>query len=137
MIAETVADLKREEGWSPTPYEDSLGFLTIGYGFLIDANKGGKLPQEVGDFWLEHLVKRTRAELDQRLPWLQSQPEDVQRALIQMAYQLGVDGVCRFTQMLDALKASDRKRAANEALDSLWARQTPDRARRVAKLIGG
>lgn len=54
-----------------------------------------------------------------------------------MAYQLGVSGVLRFRKMLEALRAGDREKAAEEALDSAWATQTPERAQRVARLIRG
>jgi lysozyme len=50
---------------------------------------------------------------------------------------MGVSGVLKFKGMLEALKAGKRELAANEALDSLWARQTPERARRVAEQIRG
>lgn len=136
-LARCVADLKREEGWRAEPYKDHLGFWTIGWGFLIDARKPVSLPQEVGDFWLEHLVRDLTQRLDDALPWLLGQPEGVRRALVQMAYQMGMGGVLGFPKMLAALKAGDRNLAANEALDSTWARQTPERARRVANLIRG
>src|SRR5690606_29536448 len=83
-----LSDLRRDEGWQESAYEDSLGFLTIGYGFLIDARKGGYLPREIGDKWLEHAAGKRWNALVDRLPWLLSQPEPVQRALANMAYQL-------------------------------------------------
>ena len=52
-----------------------------------------------------------------------------------MAYQMGVPGLLRFKKMLSALEAGDWKTAEKEALDSLWARQTPRRAREVASLL--
>ena len=54
-----------------------------------------------------------------------------------MAYQLGVNGVGNFSKMLNALESGDRETAAIEALDSKWATQTPERAERVANMIGG
>lgn len=137
MIETIVADLKADEGWRPEPYQDHLGFWTIGYGFLIDARKSVSLPPTVGEFWLEYLVTERQKALDAALPWLADQPEAVRRALVNMAYQLGVSGVLNFRKMLDALKAGNRTLAANEALDSRWARQTPARARRVALRIRG
>jgi lysozyme len=128
-LAKVVADLKREEGWRAEPYEDHLGFWTIGYGFLIDRRKPVRLPESVGELWLEELVQERQRALDDALPWL--------LALTNMAYQMGVSGVLKFKGMLDALKAGKRELAANEALDSLWAKQTPERARRVAAQIRG
>lgn len=39
--------LIRDEGNVPYAYSDSLGYLTIGVGFLIDKRKGGRLPEAV------------------------------------------------------------------------------------------
>lgn len=129
--------LKVEEGWLAHVYPDSLGFATIGYGFLVDSRRGAGLPKVVADSWLDYLVKEVRRELDQKLPWLQSQPNDVQDALVLIGYQLGVSGVLGFSQMLASLQIGDREGAATHALDSKWATQTPDRAKRVAAMIRG
>ncbi len=137
MIEELIADLKRDEGWRASAYKDHLGFLTIGWGFLIDARRGGVLPEPIADAWLTHAASVRWNQLLNLHPWLQSQPDDIQRALGNMAYQLGVAGVGRFKNMLAALEANDRQAAAREALDSTWAHQTPERAKRVAILIRG
>ncbi len=55
--------------------------------------------------------------------------------LISMAYQLGVDGLSLFRGMLSAITQGDFNGAANAMLDSLWARQTPGRARRHAEVM--
>jgi len=52
-----------------------------------------------------------------------------------MAFQLGVNGLLQFEDMLGALKHGLYKRAADAALNSLWAEQTPNRAREVATMI--
>jgi lysozyme len=137
VIDDLVADLKREEGWRPDLYKDHLGFWTIGYGFLVDPEKGGGLPLEIGEYWLRYEVDRRVAALSARWTAFDEQPPPVQRALGQMAYQLGVNGTLAFRKMLAALEQGDRITAAREALDSNWARQTPERARRVAQLIRG
>lgn len=130
-------DLKRDEGWRPHVYLDHLGYQTIGYGFLVDTRRGGGLPQPVAEHWLAYMVDRVEESLDARIPWWRSQPDDVQRALVNMAYQMGVNGLLNFRRMLAALQAGDRAGAAREALDSTWSRQTPERARRVTALIRG
>jgi lysozyme len=137
VIERILQDLQIDEGWRDTPYRDPLGYWTIGYGFLIDHRKPVHLPKPVGDFWLEYLVEGTWYELVDRIPWIVDQPPSVQRALGNMAYQLGVYGLLRFALMLEALKLGDRDRAADECLDSTYARQTPERARRVAAWIRG
>jgi lysozyme len=135
MIPQLISDLKSDEGWRPYAYKDSEGLLTIGYGFLVDPAKGVGLPRHIGDMWLTHAVQERASELFDRIPWLEDQPEEVQRALCNMAYQLGVYGVLKFRKMLYALEHGDRAEAAIHALDSLWAKQTPERAERIAALI--
>jgi len=130
-------DLKQDEGWEPSAYQDSLGYWTIGYGFLIDKAKGGEIPLEVAEFWLEYEAGEKWNAFVSRHPWVISQPEDVQRALANMSYQMGVGGVSKFENMIAALKAGDREKAALEAMNSTWADQTPNRALRVSSMLRG
>lgn len=129
--------LRSDEGWRPFAYSDSENFLTIGYGFLIDARKGVGLPRPVAEFWLRYAVNERLAELQRLWPTFANQPTDVKLAIGNMAYQLGPAGVLKFKRMLAALEAGDRQTAAEEALESTWAKQTPARAARVAAQIRG
>lgn len=137
MLDDLIADLKRDEGWRSYAYQDSHPekYWTIGYGFLVDERKGGGLPKEIGEQWLRLVVADKWAELTARAPWVMDQPQDVQRALANMSYQLGVNGLLRFKNMISALRHGNRAEAAAHALDSAWARQTPSRAIRVTDLI--
>ncbi len=137
MIDELLYDLKQDEGWKPYAYKDSEGYWTIGYGFLIDEAKGGELPKEIGEAWLKLAAETRWNHLIREIPWITDQPDDVQRALGSMAYQMGVEGVLRFKNMLAALQENDRQKASEEALDSRWSKQTPNRAKRVSDLIRG
>ena len=137
MIDELLDDLKSDEGWRPYVYDDHLGFATIGYGFLVDARKGAGLPKPVAEYWLRYIVSERVTELQRRWPPFDKQPKDVQRALLNMSYQLGLGGLMNFQKMLTALAQGDRATAALHALDSEWARQTPARARRVVTLMRG
>lgn len=128
-------EIDRDEGNVPYAYQDHLGYWTIGRGFLIDKEKGGRLPDEVNDFWLAHIIKGREAELDRRIPWWRQLSDARQRALLNVSYQLGVAGLLGFPAMLRALQAGRNEEAADEAMDSLWARQTPARAARIAEMI--
>jgi lysozyme len=139
-----MADIKADEGWLPYGYDDRTsepvkcsGWLTIGYGFLIDSRKGVGLPRPVAEFWLRYAVNERIEELERRWPAFKDQHADVQRALGNMVYQLGVSGVLKFTDMLNCLERNERAQAAANALQSIWATQTPKRARKVAALIRG
>jgi lysozyme len=139
-----LADIKADEGWLPYGYDDRTsepvacsGWLTIGYGFLIDSRKGVGLPRPVAEFWLRYAVNERVEELQRRWHAFKDQPEAVQLALANMAYQMGVSGVLKFSDMLAALERGERAAAATHALQSIWATQTPKRAKKVAALIRG
>lgn len=139
-----LADIKQDEGFLPYGYDDRTGepvkcsgWLTIGYGFLIDSRKGVGLPRPVAEFWLRYAVNERVEELQRRWPAFKDQPEDVQLAVANMAYQMGVSGVLKFSDMLNALERGERSLAATHALQSIWATQTPRRARKVAAMIRG
>ena len=48
-----------------------------------------------------------------------------------MAYQMGVNGVMGFRKMLGAIVNGNYRLAAQEGMDSRWANQTPNRAKRL------
>jgi lysozyme len=128
-------DLIRDEGWVPHVYDDHLGFATLGFGFLVDQRRGGGIPRDVAEYWLDKIIANNRAELTRDYPWFAASPEPVRRALENMRYQLGRSGLANFRRMLSALQAGQYAEAARQALDSKWAAQTPARAQRIAALI--
>lgn len=128
-------ELKADEGWVPHAYPDHLGFWTIGYGFLIDERRNGRLPGPVAEFWLRWEIDRIQDELARRLPWFAAAPEPARRALTNMAYQLGTNGLLNFRRTLAHCADGGWEAAADEALRSRWAEQTPNRAKRVTDLI--
>lgn len=128
-------EIDRDEGNVPYAYQDHLGFWTIGRGFLIDKAKGGRLPDKVNDYWLGCILDDREQELDRAIPWWRQLSDRRQRALLNMAYQLGTSGLLAFTGMLSAMQASRFEEAADEAMDSRWAKQTPERAARISEMI--
>ncbi len=137
MLDRAVTALQVEEGWVPHVYKDHKGIDSIGFGFRVDA-KGG-MPREVGEFWLSWKLNEIVAGLESRWKPFREQPEDVQLALVLMAYQMGLAGLFGFHLMIGALERGDRETAAINALDSEWHRDEKTRARaeRVADLIRG
>lgn len=129
-------ELEEDEGRVPYAYQDHKGYWTAGVGFLIDKEKGGRIPEPVIDFWLQYLVEEREKQLDQYIPWWRKLSDARQRALIQMSYQLGVSGLLGFPRMLKALQEGNWGEAYRQALDSKWAKtDTPKRAQRVAALF--
>jgi lysozyme len=137
MTDELLAVLRDEEGWRAHPYPDHLGYLTIGYGFLLEKERGGGLPKPVAEFWLRYAVNERIEAFRKLWPSFDDQPADIKRALSLMAYQMGAEGLFKFKRMLAALQVGYRDVAADELLDSEFAKQTPARVKRLEKLIRG
>lgn len=135
-IARVCEDLEADEGFRSTVYRDSEGYWTVGFGICVDDRVAGAgLTEDEARSILNKRVRRTYFDIHRAIPYIDDLPEPVQRAMVNMAYQLGVKGLLQFKKMLLALDVRDYAMAAEEALDSKWAQQTPNRAKRIADLI--
>lgn len=130
--AALIADLKRDEGCVLHAYFDTENLITVGVGRLLDKKRGGGISMEEAEYLLSNDIDRVCKELDGRIPWWRGLTEPQQRSLCSMTFQLGIGGVLKFRSMLKALQDGNGLEAEKHALDSLWAKQTPERAKRVA-----
>jgi lysozyme len=135
MNLRLVEQLRRDEGEKLHAYEDHLGFLTIGVGRLIDVRRGGGITREESAYLLANDIRRVDADLRRRYAWFAELDEVRQAALVNMAFQLGPGGLAAFRKMLTAVRLGKWEEARAHALDSLWAKQTPNRAKRVARQL--
>ena len=62
-------------------------------------------------------------------------PEEVQDVVIECCYQLGVSGFSNFKKTLRYLEQHELEKAAVEMLDSKWAKQTPNRAKKLSDIV--
>jgi lysozyme len=127
-----AADLVGHEDFRSKPYRDTQGYLTIGYGRNLDT-RGITEPE--GAILRDNDINTAMLELSRYAPSWTTHPESVQRALINMAFNLGTLGLMKFERMWHHLDRRQYDRAATEALDSLWARQVGHRASDVANWI--
>jgi lysozyme len=125
--------LKRDEGFKLTAYQDHLGYWTIGVGRLIDIRKGGGITAEEAEFLLANDIQRRTKDLSISLPWFDELDEVRKGVLVNMAFQLGTNGLLNFKKTLESVRRGHYVAAANEMLQSKWADQTPMRAERLAK----
>jgi len=135
MKTKLTAQLRRDEGEVLYAYQDSLSYLTIGVGRLIDKRKGGGITHEESDYLLSNDIDKREAELLRRAPWMANLDAARFGALVNIAFQMGVDGLLGFTNTLALLRAGDYPGAAAGMLKSKWAGQTPERAQRIAQQI--
>jgi lysozyme len=130
-----VRDLiARHEGREPSAYTDSLGFLTIGVGHLIDKRKGGRLPDHIIDELLDIDIDEHSKELFSELPWVNQLDEVRQAVLVDMHFNLR-NGLLNFKRMLAAVQKGEWAIAASEMHASQWAQQVGMRAVRLAGMM--
>lgn len=124
-----IEQIKLHEGLRLMPYKCSEGFLTIGYGRNIQTR--GISPDEAEEMLLNDVsdVEESLA----RHSLLGKEHSDPRRAvIINMAFQLGINGLFKFKKTLEAYKKCEYELAAKEMLDSLWAKQTTSRAKALS-----
>lgn len=132
MKAELTKQLRRDEGEVLHVYNDSLGYATIGVGRLIDKRKGGGITPEESAYLLSNDIDKREAELLRRAPWMANLDPVRFGALLNMAFQMGVDGLLGFRNTLAMVRDGDYSGAAAGMLESTWAKQTPERAKRIS-----
>lgn len=127
-----VAQLKRDEGTVLHAYQDHLGYWTIGTGRLIDIRGGGITPEEA-EYLLSNDIDTRFAQLSKRIPWFDTLSSARQGVLMNMAFQLGIGGLLAFKNTLRLVEVGDYTGASREMLNSAWAKQTPERAKRLSE----
>ena len=131
-LQEIVDDIKRHEGFEPKVYECSEGYDTIGYGFAI---KDLIIDRDVADLILMKKLHVLLQRIIVAFPWFKSIDEIAKKVVINMCYQLGLRGFSKFKQTIYYLETEQYEEASLEMLDSLWAKQTPNRAKELSEQI--
>ena len=124
--------LVSHEKYEQFPYTDSTGNLTVGIGRCL--NIRGISTTEAFYLLDDDLLYFT-GKLNHFLPFFSKLSENRQIALIDMCFNLGVQGILNFTQMISALERGNYEDAAKEMLDSKWATQVGERATCLADII--
>ena len=134
--------LQYEEGFREKPYLCSEGYPTVGTGIRIGPNGADlknyefTVPREVDAVWLQSILNRTMRDMlsNERIAKAMNVLDAARTAvLVSMAYQMGVAGLAQFKNTLYLVETKQFEEAAKAMLDSKWARQTPNRARRHAE----
>ena len=131
-MKDLLESIKKHEGFVEHVYDDSLGIPTIGYGFAI---KDLVLEEDLCDEILLRKLRILGRSVMSKFPFFDSLPSDCKTVLMEMCYQLGVTGVSKFKKALKAMEDGDWEKAADEMLDSKWAKQTPNRAKEMSDII--
>jgi lysozyme len=133
-VSELVAKLiGEEEGRERCIYRDSEDLWTIGIGCLVDPSRSGAgLCDEAIEAQFAHDSARAWRDAA-ALPGFQRCNEVRQAVLVSMCFQLG--SLHDWPHFRAALALGDYNAAALAGLDSLWAKQTPQRAKRQMQML--
>ena len=135
MYEELKEEIKLHEGFVPRTYADSLGKRTIGYGHLCVEPEQWDDDKEYTKEELNVVFEKDFNEALKNAEHLisdRSINDTSKEVIIEMVFQLGIGGVGKFKNMWSALDREDYGEASFQMLDSLWAKQTPARAGKLA-----
>lgn len=152
--------LNRDEGLRLKVYWDTEGYPTVGIGHLIMAQKvrdmsvinktlsnqvGRTVTGNPGIITMDEAVALFNKDRDKMLSDIKTNSrvgpvyakvnKSRQMALENMSFQMGVGGLAKFGNMLDAMYIGDWQKAYTEARNSVWFNQTKGRASRVSMII--
>lgn len=133
-------DLAHWEGFRSTPYQDTLGVWTVGYGATvwhgIRVKEGYPLDvteeQARGHLRQDAWVAIIGAQQFAKDVWRKLN-KSRQAVLANMAFQLGQPKLMKFVRTRALILDEKLDLVAAEFLDSRWARQTERRARKMAQ----
>ena len=126
--------LKRHEGLRLKPYRDTQGYLTIGYGWNLDANPlpadyaaclrvTGAITEAMADHLLTISIDMAERDCRGIYPGFDRFSEARRAALINFLFNLGSTRALKFKKMRKAIEAEDWEEAANQVNDSDYWRQ--------------
>jgi len=130
-IEKLMNDLKVDEGFRDKVYKCSAGKLTIGYGWNLEDNE---LPERIAEMMLSYAIGDKLQSLE-RLSWWCGLNDARKRAIVNMAFNIGVAGVLKFKKMIAAIEREDFSQAALEMDDSKWSKQVGARADRLILMM--
>ena len=124
--------LVQHESYRQFVYTDSTGHLTVGIGRNL-SDRGISTTEAF--YLLDDDILYFSSKLSHFCDFFSGLDENRQIALIDMCFNLGVQGFLNFKNMISALEAGNYEDAAKEMLNSKWAEQVQDRATCLANII--
>lgn len=122
--------LKRHEGFVKNPYKDSVGKITIGYGRNLE-DVG--ISASEAEYLLDNDIRKATVLFNRVFGDFGHLNQARKDVLINMIFNMGLNRVKRFKKTLYHVAHSHFDKAADEMLDSLWARQVKGRAKELSE----
>lgn len=151
--------LVKHEGEKLQVYDCPAGFATIGVGRNLQTKGLTKaecdylnlgvyeknaviaklevrgITKEESRYLLSNDIDYFTDELSKRLSWFISLPELAKIVLIDMGFNLGVNGLLKFKNTLALIEKGNYLDATGEMLNSAWSRQVGNRAIELSKML--
>lgn len=127
-----IHQLILHEGMVLKPYKCTSGKLSIGVGRNLD-DRG--ITEAEAELMLSNDIDDFSDRLKREIPWMAELSPVRQRVLLDMAFNLGISGLLKFKRTLKAIRAKQYEKAAEMMLDSRWATQVGQRAKRLSKMM--
>ena len=107
------------------PYTDTTGHVTIGYGRNL-TDRG--ISEAEARYLLSTDIQNHLNDLRAAIPWFDSLDNVRQEVMVDLAFNMGVPTLMKFTSTLDYIKQGQYDLAAMHLLDSRYAKQVGSRA---------
>jgi lysozyme len=119
LMDELAQRIEVHESLRLFPYTDTVGKLTIGYGRNLQ-DRG--LSKAEATYLMMNDLDESRMELI-HYDWFNKLDKVRQEVLIELHFNIGLTRLLKFKQMIAYLIIGDYTKAAEQLLDSLWAKQ--------------
>ena len=140
MIEDLKNEIKADEGCVNSVYLDHLNLKTLGVGHLVtewdeeyDQPVGTTVSDERVNELFEKDINVTLEECRYLYDDFDNLPEEVQKIIGNMMFNLGRPRLSRFHKMKKAVLDKDWQEAANQMQDSKWYEQVTNRAERLCQ----
>lgn len=115
-----IQQLIEEEGLRLFPYTDTVGKLTIGIGRnLTDVG----ISTNEAYMLLQNDIAKCQNQMDIEIPWWRGLDTVRQSAVTNLCFNMGIQNLLGFNNMLHDLASGNYDAAANDLLASRWAKQ--------------
>lgn len=131
MLEKLKEQLIRHEGMRLKPYRCTANKTTIGVGRNLD-DVG--ISEDEAMLLLENDIKKIKEQAE-KLPWFLKLNEARQNVVLNMIFNLGLNGFLKFKETIHYLESGQYDQAAIEMLESKWADQVGERAKELSKIM--
>lgn len=134
-------DLTRHEGCVFEVYLCTEGHKTAGIGHLLEHPDDWEIGDEVSIQqvldWFKQDYKEAVQDCCALFLNFATQPDNVKRVCINMAFNLGRNRLSKFKNMIKAVNEGKYEKAADEMIDSRWYKQVGLRSKELVEMMRG